>query len=107
METFNTTSGFPQLNGYMVLDGNDVESYHSNTLGDATNIQNTGGPFLQFVVQWNNVNPVQTYQVNAGPQANGSWLGNANNGQNGQDLKDIEETWAATSQTATAASGKS
>ena len=106
METLYTTSAFGNLDGYLELDDNgNVELYHSNALGDATNIQNTGGPFLQFVVQWNNVTPVQTYQVSAGPDATG-WTGNANNGQ-GPYLKDTEEPWAATSQTATAASGKS
>lgn len=108
METLNTTSGFPQLNGYIVVDGTDVERYHSNTLGDATRIQNQGGPFLNFMVQWSNVTPVQTYQISAGPDpAINGWLGNANNGINPGKDKEIEETWAATSQTATAASGQS
>lgn len=95
---FTTTSGFGDLNGSCVLSGSDCESYNSTTLGDATNIQNQGGPFLNFVVQWNNVTPVKTYQVSAGPDpAIDGWSGNANNG-NG-DYRDLEEPWAATAVT--------
>ena len=106
---YTTTSGFPTLNGSCVLNGSDCESYNSNTLGPATNVQNQGGPFLSFVVQWNNVNPVQTYRVSAGPDpAIDGWSGNADNGND--KYSQTEEPWAATAVTvepAAAAKGTS
>ena len=101
MGSYNTTSGFPDLVGTCEIDDSgDCTSYNSNTLGNG-NVNNQGGPFLSFTVQWPNAKPPRTYAINAGPDSNG-WSGEANNG-----VGQVDESWAATATSAVAASGKS
>jgi hypothetical protein len=45
MGNFNTSdSNFADLNGSMTTTGNNINTYHSNNLGDATNINNRPAP---------------------------------------------------------------
>lgn len=93
MDNYTTTSGFSDLVGSCEIDGSDCNSYHSNSLNMTVIPQNTGGPFLQFIVQFP-TQPPRTYVVNAGPDSPGMWSGFANNGQ--PEDHDTEEPWGAT-----------
>lgn len=99
MATYNTTSGFNDLTGSMVVTDNDVDSYTSNTQGDGT-VQNLGGSGLNFNVRFPSVN--RTYHVTATANAAGNgYTGDANN--NGPEA--AEESWSATASTADTVEG--
>ncbi len=93
MANYNTTSGFSDLTGSMVVTNNNVDSYTSNTQGAGT-VQNLGGSNLKFNVRFPSV--TQTYHINATANANGNgYGGNANN----NSPEGVEETWSATGST--------
>ena len=94
MATYNTTSGFSDLVGSMVVTNNNVDSYTSNTQGAGT-VQNLGGTGLNFNVRFASVN--RTYNITATANGSNGYSGNANN--NGP--MEAEETWSATASTAT------
>jgi len=95
MGNYNTSSGFSDLNGSMVTDGDDVTSYTSTTRGAGT-VNNVGGSGLHFNVSFSGV--PQRYNINASANDNG-YNGKANN--NGP--AEAEEVWTATASTAAAA----
>ena len=95
MGNYNTTSGFNDLIGSMVTDGDDVQSYHSNARGPGS-VNNLGGSGLHFNVSFNGV--LRPYNINATSNANGF---NGKAKDNGPD--DAEEAWTATASTATPA----
>jgi hypothetical protein len=95
MGNYNTTSGFPDLIGSMVANGDNVDSYYSNAQG-AGSVRNLGGSGLHFSVSFTGV--PQTYNINASSNSTG-FNGRAND--NGP--ADADEAWTATASTATTA----
>lgn len=94
MATYNTTSGFPDLVGSMVIENNQAVSYTSATKGEG-DVHNVGGPTLRFNVSFENVS--RTYNINATSNASGDrYDGTAND--NGPAL--AQEPWSATASTA-------
>ncbi|HET6861952.1 MAG TPA: hypothetical protein VFH91_02865 [Pyrinomonadaceae bacterium] len=92
MGNYNTTSGFNDLIGSMVTNGDDVESYYSNARGNGT-VTNLGGSGLHFKVSFTGVS--RPYNINATSNSNG-FSGNANN----NSAAESEEVWTATASTA-------
>jgi hypothetical protein len=95
MGNYNTTSGFNDLIGSMVTNGNDVVSYYSNARG-AGSVHPLGGSGLHFTVSFTGV--PRPYNVNASSNGTG-FSGHAND--NGP--AEGEEVWTATASTATPA----
>ena len=97
MANYTTSSGFDDLNGSMVADGDNVSSYTSTTQGEGT-VTNLGGTGLRFQVRFSAVPRPYTINASATPSGDG-FSGNANN--NGPE--NDEESWTATASTAAAA----
>ena len=98
MANYTTSSGFPDLNGSMSASNNNVDSYYSNNLGNAT-VRNTGGPGLDFSVSFGST-PPRVYHINA--NANGG--GNGFNGSaNNNGPMEGENEWSATASAGIAA----
>jgi|SRR5688572_13794475 hypothetical protein len=101
MATYNTTSGFPDLIGSMVVTNDIVQSYTSNNpnLGAGTIIPPTNAPVTRFSVRFGSgTGPnSRAYNINssATPSGNG-YSGTANN--NGPAA--AQEDWSATASTA-------
>lgn len=94
MANYNTSSGFSDLTGSMVVTNNNVDSYTSNTQGAGT-VNNLGGAGLHFSVRFSAVS--RTYNVRATANVNGNGFGgDANNNSPAAD----EEPWTATASTA-------
>ena len=93
MGNYNTTSGFSDLIGSMVTDGDDVQSYTSNARGAGV-VNNLGGSGLHFNVSFTGVS--RPYNINATSNGNNGFNGNAKD--NGP--ADAEEAWTATATTA-------
>ena len=90
-----TSSGFPDLNGSMVVTNDNVDSYYSNSLQQNGTVRNTGGSGLDFSVSFSTT-PPRVYHINAQPNANGlGFNGSANN--NGPTLG--TNPWSATAST--------
>ena len=98
MSQFNTSSGFSDLDGYCDITGVAINTYHSNTLGDATNIDNKGsGSDLHTKVTFASAKP---FTIKAKKNTSGDFSGDAD------DKGKTEETWAATATGEPAAAAK-
>ena len=99
MATYNTTSGFPDLVGSMVVTNGIVQSYTSNNLGAGTIVPPTNAPVTRFSVRFGaGTGPdSRAYNINSNsnPSGNG-YSGTANN--NGPAA--AQEPWSATASTA-------
>src|SRR5215218_5264390 len=88
-----TSSGFPDLNGSMVVTNDNVDSYYSNSLQQNGTVRNTGGSGLDFSVSFS-ATPPRVYHINAHASGNG-FSGSANN--NGPTAG--TNPWSATAST--------
>lgn len=95
MANYTTSSGFSDLNGSMVADGDNVTSYTSTNKGNGE-VTNLGGSGLRFRVRFNGV--PQPYVISGSASGNG-FNGTAKNNSTTQ----AEEPWTATATTAAAA----
>jgi hypothetical protein len=92
MANYTTNSGFNVLDGSMVVSGNNVTRYTSNSSG-VCGVQNTGGPGLNFSVTVPGIQ--RPYHINASSNGNGGYNGSANDGS----TVAAQETWTATATT--------
>jgi hypothetical protein len=91
MANYTTNSGFNVLDGSMVVSGNDVTSYTSNSNG-VCGVRNNGGNGLNFNVTVPGVQ--RTYHIIASASGTG-YSGTANDGS----AIATQDTWTATATT--------
>jgi hypothetical protein len=99
MATYNTTSGFPDLVGSMVITDGDVESYTSNNLGAGTIVPPTNAPVTRFSVRFGSGTGPGSRAYNISSSANPSGNGYSGTANNNSPVA-AQEDWSATASTA-------
>jgi hypothetical protein len=101
MATYNTTSGFPDLVGSMVVTNGIVQSYTSNdpNLGAGTIVPPNNAPVTRFSVRFGSGTGPGNRAYNISSSANPSGNGYSGTANNNSPVA-AQEDWSATASTA-------